>query len=406
MTAAQVSRWSRFFVTAGAVAFVLWQLALLAGLPRRVGVVLGLYGFVLHVVFGKAYSLVPAYFDRNLRFPRAPAVQFPLTVAGTACLALAAVPGAYPLLDSVGGILWTVGVAVFLGTIGWTIHDNPTGRETATGEVNADRRDVDRLSNLFVPVAFTYLAVGTYGTLALSTPLPVLVDGYPPRVTHLLAAGTATLLVFAIGFRLLPRFLVATPPRPLVVLGLVAGAVGPALLAASLPSGPWFRTGATFEASAVLGFAVAYLTLFRRSDRSRIGFYGVFAGALAGIVGVGIGLWFAVDGVTGSLVVAHLRLNVAGFLGLTIIGVSYQFYPPAVGTLVGVGDRTALASIGFVAGGLALEVVGLATGTELTVLGRVGVCIGAAMYAGISITLFYERHWKSTIRKVVSGVGR
>jgi len=402
MTAVRVSRWSRFFVTAGAVAFVCWQFALLAGWGRRVGVVLGLYGFVLHVVFGKAYSLVPTYFDRTLRFPRAPAVQFPLTVVGTICLALAAVPGSHPLLDSAGAILWTAGVVVFLGAVGATVHDNPTGRETATGEANTHRRGVDRLANLFVPVALAYLAVGTYGTLALSTPLPVLVDGYPPRVTHLFAAGTAAVLVFAIGFRLLPRFLVATPPRPLVVLVLGTGAVGPALLAASLPSGPWFRVGATAEAVAVVGFAVAYLTLFRRTDRSRIGFYGVFAGVVAGVGGAVLGLWFAVDGVTGALVVAHLRLNVAGFLGLTIIGVSYQFYPPAVGTLPGVGDRTALASIGFVAGGLALEVVGLLTGTELTVLGRIGVCIGACLFAGIVIALFYERHWQSTIRKVTA----
>lgn len=405
MTGGRVSRWSRFFVTAGAMAFVLWQLALLAGLARRVGVVLGLYGFVLHVVFGKAYSLVPTYFDRKLRFPRAPAVHFPLTVTGTVCLALAAVPGANVLLAPVGGVLWSGGVAVFLLALGSTIYDNPTGRETATGEANADRRDVDRLANLFMPVALAYLAVGTYGTLALSTPLPVLVDGYPPRVTHLLAAGTATLLVFAIGFRLLPRFLVASPPWPLVGAVLGTGAVGPAVLAYSLPSGPWFRIGAVAEAVAVVGFAVAYLTLFVRSDRLRIGFYGVFAGVVAGVLGVGLGLLFALDGVTGVLVLAHLRLNVAGFLGLTIIGVSYQFYPPAVGTLPGVSDRTALGSIGFIAGGLALEVVGLVTGTVLTVLGRLGVCIGACMYAGIIVSLFYERHWQATLRTLLSNAG-
>jgi hypothetical protein len=406
MTAATVSRWSRFYVTAGAVAFVLWQLALLAGLSRRVGVVLGLYGFVLHVVFGKGYSLVPTYFDRTLRFPRAPAVQFPMTVAGTGCLTLAAVPGRSPLFGPIGATLWSGGVAVFLVGIGVTILDNPTGRETATGEANAHRRRIDRVANLFVPIALAYLAVGTYGTLTLWTPLPVLVDGYPPRVTHLLAAGTATLLVFAVGLRLLPRFLVATPPRPLVPFVLSSGAVGPALLAASLPSGLWFRVGAVVEAAAVFGFAVAYLTLFRRSERSRVGFYGVFAGVVAGLIGVVLGLWFAMDGTAGAPVVAHLRLNVAGFLGLTIIGVSYQFYPPAVGTLPGIGDRTALASIAFVAGGLGLEVAGLLTGTMLTILGRLSVCLGACLFAGIVTALFYERHWQTTLRAIAAQVGR
>ncbi|WP_284438548.1 hypothetical protein [Haloarcula laminariae] len=402
MTAVRISRWSRFFVTAGAVSFVLWQLALLAGLPRRVGVVLGLYGFVLHVVFGKAYSLVPTYFDRTLRFSLAPAIHFPLTVTGTVCLAVAAIPETHPLFAPVGGVLWAAGVAVFLGTIGSTIRDNPTGRETATGEANADRRGVDRVANLFVPIALAYLAVGTYGTLALSTPLPVLVDGYPPRVTHLLAAGSVALLVFAIGFRLLPRFLVAAPPRPLVVLVLGTGAVGPALLAVSLPNGPWFRVGAVAEATAVVGFAVAYLVLFARSDRSRIGFYGVLAGVVAGIAGVGLGLRFAIGGTASALVAVHLRLNVAGFLGLTIVGITYQFYPPAVGTVPGVGDRTALASIGFVSAGLALEAVGLLTGTGLTLLGRSSVGVGACLFAGIVVALFYERHWQPTLQTLLS----
>ena len=397
MTAATVSRWSRCFVATGAVAFVCWHLALLAGMSRRVGVVMGLYGFVLHFVFGKAYSLVPTYFDRTLRFPRAPAVQFPLTVTGTASLALGAVPGNHPLLESVGAVLWTAGVAVFLGALGVTIHDNPTGRDTATGGANAHRRGVDRVANLFVPVALAYLAVGTYGTLALATPLPVLFDGYPPRVTHLLAAGTATVLVFAVGFRLLPRFLVAQPPRPLVVVVLGAGAVGPAILAASLPAGQWFRVGALVEAVAVAGFALAYLTLFARSDRSRVGFYGVFAGVLAGVGGVALGCWFAIDGVDSSLALAHLRLNLAGFLGLTIMGIAYQFYPPAVSTLWGVGDRTALAAIGLVAGGLALEVLGLVTDTALVVFGRVAVCLGACLFAGIVLALFYERHWRAPL---------
>jgi hypothetical protein len=129
------------------------------------------------------------------------------------------------------------------------------------------------------------------------------------------------------------------------------------------------------------------------------------AGVVAGVLGVVLGLWFAIGGLGGPPVVAHLRLNIAGFLGLVIIGVAYQFYPPAVGTLPGVGDRTALASIGFVAGGLALEVAGLLTGTWLTTLGRLSVCLGGCLFAGIIIALFYQRHWRQSLRTVVSSGG-
>lgn len=87
MSASQ-SRWSRVLVAAGVVFLVAWQVTTLAGLGRRTAVSLGLYGFVLHVVFGKAYALVPSYFDRDLAWPRAPAVQAPLTGLGAVALGL------------------------------------------------------------------------------------------------------------------------------------------------------------------------------------------------------------------------------------------------------------------------------------------------------------------------------
>jgi hypothetical protein len=82
MTAASVSKWARWFVIASVSFLVVWQLAALAGVPRRTEVVLGVYGFVLHMVFGKAYSLLPAYFDRSLSPTWGPGVHLPATVAG------------------------------------------------------------------------------------------------------------------------------------------------------------------------------------------------------------------------------------------------------------------------------------------------------------------------------------
>jgi hypothetical protein len=90
MSAGAISRRARRFLLASACFLVAWQAGALAGISYRTAVVLGLLGFVLHAVFGKAYSLVPAYFDRELAIERAPTVQFPLTVVGTLCLALGA----------------------------------------------------------------------------------------------------------------------------------------------------------------------------------------------------------------------------------------------------------------------------------------------------------------------------
>ncbi|WP_254544945.1 hypothetical protein [Halomarina pelagica] len=392
MTAATVSRWARRYVIVSALFLVVWQGGALVGFPQRTEVLLGIFGFVLHMVFGKAYSLIPTYFDRQLTVARAPMVQFPLTVVGTGCL-VGESRGIGPnWIGTVGAILWGVGVAVFLGALLWTIRDNLTGRESATGESNADRRPIDRLANGFVPVALGYLAFGSYETIAIYTGLPALFDGYFPRVSHLLAAGTAAMLIFALGFRLLPRFLVASPPKALVTVILPAGAFGPALLAGYLGGGRWFQLGAVTQATAVVGYALTYSILFARSDRRRVGFYGVLAGAGSGVFGVALGLSFAFGHSTSSLVLTHFRLNVLGFLGLTIIGVAYQFYPPAVGALRGASDRTALGSIGSLTGGLLLQVVGL-IGQLASILqvGEVLTFIGAMMYAYVIVAVFHAR---------------
>lgn len=238
-----------------------------------------------------------------------------MTATGAICLGLAGLSGTPSLVGTVGAVLWTAGVVVFLAALGWTIRDNLTGAETGTGGANEHRRPVDRWANLFVPVALLYLAVGTYGTLALWTPLPPVADGFPPRVTHLLTAGTATLFVLAVGFRLLPRFLVTSPSRLLVAVVLPAGAVAPALIATSLYDGLWFRVGAVLEGIAIGGFAVVYCWLFIRSNRNRVGFYGILGGVIAGLVGVALGVWFAFANPPSSLVMVHYRVNLAGFLG-------------------------------------------------------------------------------------------
>jgi hypothetical protein len=394
VTAAIVSRWARRYVLASAVFLVCWQAGVLSGtVPRRAEVMLALYGFVLHVVFGKAYSLVPSYFDRDLAFPRAIALQFPLSVGGTLGLLAVALRVGPDWIGAAGATLWGLGVAVFIGTLAWTIRTNPTGRETATSDAKAERQPLDRVANAFVPVALAYLAIGSYETLAMETGLPTSpLGGSPLAVSHLLGAGIAALLVFAIGFRLLPRFLVARPPRAVPAIVLVPGAVAPALLAAHLGGGVWFRLGAILETVAIVGFAIGYVTLFRRSDRRRVGFYGPLLGAASGVAAVGLGLSFAFGSTDPSLVRAHLRLNLLGLLGLTIVGVSFQFYPPAVGRLPGANDRTALAVIGVMAGGLFLQASGLTAGLAvLTTIGELLALVAAVGYAYLLTAAFRAR---------------
>ncbi|MFB6069340.1 MAG: hypothetical protein ABEJ90_05395 [Halobacterium sp.] len=392
MAAASASRGSRWFVAAGAAFLVAFQAAALAGLPRTALAVLGVHGFVVHVLLGKAHALVPSYFDRTLAIPRAPFAALPLTAAGAA--ALAAWAAGYADLGTAGAGLWAVGVAVALAGLAWTIRGNLSGAETATGDHNAHRRRVDRAANAAMPVALAYLAAGAYETLAAVSGLPALVGrGVPPAV-HLVVVGGALGMLFSVGFRLLPRFLVATPPTPLVWVVLAAGAVGPGLLAAGFGGGRLFAAGAALEATAVIGFAVAYAALYARSERSRVGFHAVLAGVASGVAGVLLGLAFATGALapTAGRVLAHLRLNVLGLLGFAVVGVTYQFYPPTVGAWPGSGDHLALASILALAAGLWVEAAGRLAGVDAVAVLGAGVGLaGALAYAYLVASAFRAR---------------
>ncbi|MFB6311116.1 MAG: hypothetical protein ABEH64_08035 [Salinirussus sp.] len=381
MAAATISRWARRFLVIGVAFLTVAQIVGLAGAPRSVEVILGLYGFVLSVVFGKAYSLLPSYFDRTLAVPRAPAWHLPIHTLGVLALAGAAWPGTPTMFETAGRVLWSVGVVIFAVSIALTIRSNPLGLETGTSGANASRAGLDRIANLFMPAAPAYLLIGTLVGLAAQTGLSPPLDGSSVRVHHLLAAGFALLLLFSVGYRLLPRFLVAQVPRSLAIITLPAGALGPALLAIGYPSGPLFAAGAILESVAIASFAIAYGWLFVATDRDRIGFYGPLGGVIAGLFGIGLGLHFALVGFEASLILSHVRLNVFGLLGLSIIGIIFQFYPPAVSNWPVSGDHLAGASLAVYASGVGILAAGPPIDGRLSIVGHI-LAFSAALTVG------------------------
>ncbi|SEQ36247.1 hypothetical protein [Natrinema salaciae] len=390
-----VTRWSRAFVAAGVGFFVAWQIAVAVGLARAATVPLGVFGFVFHVVFGKAYTLVPSYFARELAVPHAPAIHLLFALAG-AIGAFAAGAGIGPSTVALAGAAsWLVGCLVFVATLCWTVRDNPTGRETGTGTTDAHRKRVDRIANAAIPFVVAYLLVGSSLLVAAELGLEPPLSAGGPATTHLFAAGTVALLLFAVGFRLLPRLLVASTRPSLVGLVLVAGIGGPLLLAADFRGGSPFRLGAGLQAIALIGFAAAVVDLSRQSERRRVGRLAILAAAGCGalVAALGLAVAFAPASILPPAAFdAHYRLAVGGFLGLTIVGVSYHFYPPAVATVPGIGDRSASASIAALVAGLGLEVAGLlASVPSLVGLGRWCSVLGAVLYAAVCWTIFLER---------------
>lgn len=139
-------------------------------------------------------------------------------------------------------------------------------------------------------------------------------------------------------------------------------------------------------------FAVTYLQLFVGSDRRRLGFYAVGAGAVAGTLGVALGVHTAVVGFEPGWLVAHRRLNLLGFLGLTVVGVALTLYPPSAGRFPGAGDRTGWLAVGGIAGGLGVEVAGhLADLDPAVIAGRALSLVGAMAFAWLLLGLFVQR---------------
>ena len=397
MTGTGRSRWSRWFVVASVAFLVCWRLGTLVGIPRRAEVVLALFGFVFHVVFGMAYLLIPSYFGTILATDRIPLVHLVVSVSGTILLALTALSVGPSSLERLGALLWGGGVVAFVTALFWSIRDELRRGETGTGSHRAEYEWVDRYANRFVPVAFLYLVVGTYELLARSTTLPGLTDGYFPRVTHLLAAGFVVLLVFTLGVRLAPRFLGVPAPKPLTAVVLPAGAVGPALVAGGLSSGTVFVAGAVAEAVAFVGFAALYLVVYLQSDRRRIGSESVLAGVLSGVAGVTIGLsvalgpLFELSPFSAAALQAHRQLNLLGFLGLVVVGFTLLFFPPTAGRFRGANERTARLTIATLVAGVVVSVTGRFVGEGIvTTFGDGLVLVGTLGYGYLLTRLLVE----------------
>ena len=387
-----VSRWSRRYALVSVFALVCWQLGILLGVPRETEVALGIFGFVLHMIFAKAYALIPSYFDRELAFRQAPRIQFPLVVTGTLGFASVSLGFGPAWLAMGSAALWCLGVGVFVGTLLWTISGGLVEGTTGTGEHNAERKPLDRLANVFVPVALLYLLIGSYEMAALHSSLPSLFNGLSAQASHLLAAGTGALLVFSLGFRLLPRFLGVQPSVRVASLVLPAAAVGPVLIVAGFGNRRLLMIGAVVEAAPMFLFAVVLVRMVARSERRRIGLYGVVGGAASGVAGVLLVVTFAFRGATIPLTALHLRLNVLGFLGLTIVGLTYQFYPPSVGTFAGSSDRTALLSILGICLGLLFHAGGVFGEIQhLSAFGSSLTFIGSIVYAYLVVSAFAAR---------------
>jgi hypothetical protein len=133
-----------------------------------------------------------------------------------------------------------------------------------------------------------------------------------------------------------------------------------------------------------------------------------YVAAVAAVVsGMGLGLWLA-GGVAGSadayraMRLAHVHLNVLGWIGLAVVGTQFTLWPTVLRTRMMPGlDRAVGWSLPPLVVGLAVVVAGLLTQRRVVALaGLAGYTVGLAFAVGL-----FVRTARGTAHGVLDGAG-
>ncbi len=356
-------------------------------------------GFIGLMIMGMAQQFIPLYSGRELWSGRGALLQISVSVAGVALLL------ASPVLEPVGLALWLLGTLLFLTWILMTLRSEklPVRAQGKHAEFHA----MDRLGIPMTSAAVLYLIAASVGFLLASpeaSPLVPFARDHWFSFFHLYTLGFILLMVFGVGFHLFPRFTDTVPN--LKVARVITGMAlpGPALVALTMPflDSPSveavFGVFAVFEAIAAVLFAVLALDLWNRSEHRRPASAFNATAGLWLILGVTFASLFGIaPQLTLEWAPAHGWINLLGFAGFEIFGVTHEVLPPftSMGLTVSRGVTRAdfvLANVGLAVVVLAYAEGLLASPTigDLLAVGGFSVLLGLALLyaAGTSYALF------------------
>lgn len=322
-------RITRLFAGSGALYLVAWLAAALADtlspgrVPWHAQLHLALFGFIGMVLFGMSYLFVPNFAGRMLARTDLALAHLVLAHAGAAGGFLALAGGApelawfAALLYLAGGGLWTANLLLTLRRPKVEVLEKGLIPLEALDGADSPRKRVDRWARVatsFVPL-YLMAALAAFAA-AYRGAIP-----YAPAL-HLYTTGVVLLMVIGAGYHLFPRFTGAVPDPRIAALNVLLGAVGPAAVGLSIQGALAFPAAAALEAAAALLFAGFVLDSLRRTGRSHpsYAFYGTSAASLA--VGVSLGVAFALRPEWRVHAALHAWLNLLGFAGFMIVGVT------------------------------------------------------------------------------------
>lgn len=385
-----LQQWTKRFTVASAGALIIYLFANLLHISHQTSVLICVFGFICPMIFGMGYLLIPPYVGRTLVDHRLPGIHFVLAYLGGGFLVIGWEFDGYSFLFDVGTILWVIGVAIFVSsllvTVGPVIARNPM-RVFQEGD---KPQRTTKLATVAIPVAIGYLLTGTI-VLLIASNLLTYGSASIPDVVHFYLVGFGMLLIIALGVRLLTGFFHVTPPRPLVWLALITGALASAFLGSSLWMQPWFRIGAILTGIAIGSYLLLVTGVVVRTEQTRPGLYGIFLGAVSGAVGVGSVIPIVFEIGQSHLINVHRTFILTGFFPLTIIGYAYLFFPVTDdGFSTPKIDNTTL-TIGLLGIGVIIQAIGIIfRSLPIQWMGLSGSILGVSGYLWFMARRFFE----------------
>ena len=331
---------SRYFIYSGFIYLIIWLGSALYRTFTSSGfyspitfleIEVAIFGFISMIIFGMSYHLIPFFSGRMLISENGVYLHLFIAHLGFASL----VPGLFIQVNPAEKMfpyIWTVGVFIYVVNIVATLLKEKTfyfsGNVTVTlskGENisglnpgNPKLNKIDKIATLYTIFSVIYLIGGSVLFAGDFVPLPVII--------HLFTTGFIMLMVLGSAYHLIPRFMNVTPSLTVVGTGL-AGVIAPALFGISLmgfTDKSIFIAGAILEffAVAVLALSIIYMTLKSRLRKTTHIYY--LSSATFMLIGLGLGVLFAVHYRYMVYVPVHAILNLFGAVGFLIFGVSFD----------------------------------------------------------------------------------
>lgn len=281
-------------------------------------------GFMLSMIMGAAYQLVPVVLFATIRHEALGKLGFWPYAGGVAAM-VAGFWSWTPALLAVGGTLVALGFGIFLLTLALSL---------------ARGAEWSEVGGAFLASLGAMLAAVTVGLVRL---LGFVAPERVPAIPNALSAhaslatlGCASLLIYGVSYRLVPMFAVGHESlglaRPVLLLGgLGVGAIAAGSLA-QVPLAVGLGMGAAAIGAGL--WAIDARRMFRTRARRRLDAGMTYAAVAVAylLVALGMGLalaWGAVPpGVsTGRWAIAFAVVGLVGWIGFSIVGYFHKILP-------------------------------------------------------------------------------